>query len=216
MRQAPLLSILMPHPSADNERQYWQVAFFTDGLSKTTSPARFPAMTCRGGRGNIRVGIGRIALMLLRSLALHSSLLPWGPCSGHGAGDRRSGVSRILARPGELATVPINHILTAHDCRGDVAGKIKVYVRALRSCHGDDLKGIPDESTPDLIDGEWYFSGDDLPSGGNARFHSEWTVRCGIRLETIRMLAAWTPTCSLTIRNTAPKRIPRSSAPRHS
>ena len=51
------------------------------------------------------------------------------------------------------------------------------------SCHGDDLKGISEQHTPDLTDAEWRFSGDDLDSGGLKKFPSdvEWTVRYGIR-----------------------------------
>src|SRR5260370_22679956 len=50
-------------------------------------------------------------------------------------------------------------------------------------CRGADLKGMPDQHTPDLTDAEWRFSGDDLPSGGLVKLPSdvEWTVRYGIR-----------------------------------
>jgi cytochrome c oxidase cbb3-type subunit 3 len=90
----------------------------------------------------------------------------------------------FLARPGELASVPVNDIAKSLRLTGGamLLGK-KVYARSCAACHGADLKGIPGQHTPDLTDGEWRFSGDDLPSGGNVKFPSdvEWTVRYGIR-----------------------------------
>jgi cytochrome c oxidase cbb3-type subunit 3 len=90
----------------------------------------------------------------------------------------------FLARPGELASIPVNDIaksirLTA----GAMSLGKKVYEKNCAACHGADLKGIPDQHTPDLTDAEWRFSGDDLASGGNVKFPSdvEWTVRYGIR-----------------------------------
>ncbi len=90
----------------------------------------------------------------------------------------------FLARPGELGSIPVNDIfrslrLTA----GAMSLGKKVYEKSCASCHGADLKGIPDQHTPDLTDAEWRFSGDDLASGGNVKFPSdvEWTVRYGIR-----------------------------------
>jgi cytochrome c oxidase cbb3-type subunit 3 len=90
----------------------------------------------------------------------------------------------FLARPGELGSFAVNDIfkslrLTA----GAMSLGKKVYEKNCAVCHGADLKGIPDQHTPDLTDGEWRFSGDDLASGGNVKFPSdvEWTVRYGIR-----------------------------------
>jgi cytochrome c oxidase cbb3-type subunit III len=90
----------------------------------------------------------------------------------------------FLARPGELGSFAINDIfkslrLTA----GAMSLGKKVYEKNCAMCHGADLKGIPDQHTPDLTDAEWRFSGDDLASGGNVKFPSdvEWTVRYGIR-----------------------------------
>jgi cytochrome c oxidase cbb3-type subunit III len=59
----------------------------------------------------------------------------------------------------------------------------KVFADHCAGCHGEDLKGLPDQHTPDLTDAEWRFAGDDLPSGGATKFPSdvEWTVRYGIR-----------------------------------
>jgi cytochrome c oxidase cbb3-type subunit III len=90
----------------------------------------------------------------------------------------------FLARPGELGSIPVNDIfksirLTA----GAMSLGKKVYEKSCTTCHGADLKGLPDQHTPDLTDAEWRFSGDDLASGGNVKFPSdvEWTVRYGIR-----------------------------------
>jgi cbb3-type cytochrome c oxidase subunit III len=90
----------------------------------------------------------------------------------------------FLARPGELGSFAVNDIfkslrLTA----GAMSLGKKVYEKSCATCHGADLKGIPDQHTPDLTDAEWRFSGDDLASGGNVKFPSdvEWTVRYGIR-----------------------------------
>jgi cytochrome c oxidase cbb3-type subunit 3 len=92
----------------------------------------------------------------------------------------------FLARPGELASVPVNDIAKSiRMTAGAMSLGKKVYARACASCHGADLKGVHDQHTPDLTDGEWRFSGDDLASGGNLKFPSdvEWTVRYGIRSE---------------------------------
>ncbi|MBO0752797.1 MAG: c-type cytochrome [Bradyrhizobiaceae bacterium] len=90
----------------------------------------------------------------------------------------------FLARPGELASVPVNDIIRSLRMNGEAMslGR-KIYATSCASCHGADLKGIPEQHTPDLTDSEWRFSGDDLPSGGNVKFPSdvEWTVRYGIR-----------------------------------
>jgi cytochrome c oxidase cbb3-type subunit 3 len=90
----------------------------------------------------------------------------------------------FLARPGELGSFAVNDIfkslrLTA----GAMSLGKKVYEKNCAMCHGADLKGMPDQHTPDLTDAEWRFSGDDLASGGNVKFPSdvEWTVRYGIR-----------------------------------
>src|SRR5260370_3790180 len=90
----------------------------------------------------------------------------------------------FLARPGELGSFAVNDIFksTRRTGGGMWLGK-KVYEKNCAMCHGADLKGIPDQHTPDLTDAEWRFSGDDLASGGNVKFPSdvEWTVRYGIR-----------------------------------
>src|SRR5262249_24399739 len=72
----------------------------------------------------------------------------------------------FLARPGELGSFAVIDIfkslrLTA----GAMSLGKKVYEKNCAVCHGADLKGIPDQHTPDLTDGEWRFSGDDLASG---------------------------------------------------
>lgn len=89
-----------------------------------------------------------------------------------------------LAPPEALAAVPSNDIVKSIRLNGQ-AMKLgrAVYDKSCASCHGADLKGITDQHTPDLTDGEWRFSGDDLASGGLTKFPSdvEWTVRYGIR-----------------------------------
>jgi cbb3-type cytochrome c oxidase subunit III len=90
----------------------------------------------------------------------------------------------FLARPKELASVPINDIVKSIRLNaGAMTLGRKVYDKTCAGCHGADLKGVADLHTPDLTDAEWRFSGDDLASGGNVKFPSdvEWTVRYGIR-----------------------------------
>jgi cbb3-type cytochrome c oxidase subunit III len=88
------------------------------------------------------------------------------------------------ARPEELATIATNDILKSLRLSKTamVLGR-EVYEKSCASCHGADLKGLPDQHTPDLTDAEWRFSGDDYESGGHTKFPSdvEWTVRYGIR-----------------------------------
>jgi cytochrome c oxidase cbb3-type subunit III len=90
----------------------------------------------------------------------------------------------FTARPEELASVAVNDIVKSLRLNKTamVVGQA-VYNKSCASCHGADLKGIADQSTPDLTDAEWRFSGDDYQSGGVTKFPSdvEWTVRYGIR-----------------------------------
>jgi cytochrome c oxidase cbb3-type subunit III len=90
----------------------------------------------------------------------------------------------FFAKPEELATYSVNRIARSLrlNRQAVVLGKA-VYAEHCASCHGADLKGLPDQHTPDLTDSEWRFSGDDLDSGGLKKFPSdvEWTVRYGIR-----------------------------------
>jgi cytochrome c oxidase cbb3-type subunit III len=90
----------------------------------------------------------------------------------------------FLARPEDLAPIAVNDILKSIRQTGGamILGK-KVYDKSCAGCHGADLKGIPDQHTPDLTDSDWRFSGDDMASGGNVKYPSdvEWTVRYGIR-----------------------------------
>lgn len=92
----------------------------------------------------------------------------------------------FLARPDDLAAVSVNDIVKSLRMNaGAMALGRKVYAANCASCHGSDLKGIAAAHTPDLTDGEWRFSGDDLATGGNVKLPSdvEWTVRYGIRSE---------------------------------
>jgi cytochrome c oxidase cbb3-type subunit 3 len=90
----------------------------------------------------------------------------------------------FYARPEELASPSANAI--ARSMRMNVTAMglgLEVYDKNCASCHGEDLKGIPAQHTPDLTDANWRFAGDDLDSAGVNRFPSdvEWTVRYGIR-----------------------------------
>jgi cytochrome c oxidase cbb3-type subunit III len=99
-------------------------------------------------------------------------------------GEPEEEYGEFLARPGELSAFAVNDIFKSLRLTGGAMslGK-KVYEKHCAMCHGADLKGMPDQHTPDLTDAEWRFSGDDLASGGNVKFPSdvEWTVRYGIR-----------------------------------
>jgi len=59
----------------------------------------------------------------------------------------------FLARPEELASVAVNDIVKSIRMNGTamVLGR-KVYEKACAACHGADLKGLPDQHTPDLTD----------------------------------------------------------------
>jgi cytochrome c oxidase cbb3-type subunit 3 len=89
-----------------------------------------------------------------------------------------------LARPEELATVRVDRIARSLRLNAQ-AMKLgqRVFADHCAACHGADLKGLPQQHTPDLTDAEWRFGGDDLPSGGVRKRPSdvEWTVRYGIR-----------------------------------
>ena len=90
----------------------------------------------------------------------------------------------FAARPEELATVVVNDIVKSLRLnRTAMELGRTVYDNSCASCHGADLKGVPEQHTPDMTDAEWRFSGDDLASGGLTKFPSdvEWTVRYGVR-----------------------------------
>jgi cytochrome c oxidase cbb3-type subunit III len=89
-----------------------------------------------------------------------------------------------LARPAELATVPVDSIPRSLRLNGQaMALGQRVFAQHCAGCHGADLKGLREQHTPDLTDGEWRFGGDDLTSGGGTKYPSdvEWTVRYGVR-----------------------------------
>ena len=98
--------------------------------------------------------------------------------------DEEEEYGEFLARPEELGSVAVNDIVKSIRMNGTamLQGK-RVYDKHCAACHGADLKGIPDQHTPDLTDAEWQYSGDDLASGGLVKLPSdvEWTVRYGIR-----------------------------------
>ena len=89
-----------------------------------------------------------------------------------------------LVPPEALATVSVNRIVRSLRLNGQamMLGR-KVFADHCAGCHGADLKGLPNQHTPDLTDADWRFGGDDLPSGGEKKYPSdvEWTVRYGIR-----------------------------------
>jgi cytochrome c oxidase cbb3-type subunit 3 len=121
-----------------------------------------------------------IAAAVMASIGCASGTFAQQP----GATEPEEEYGEFLARPTELGSVPVNDILKSlrMNAGAMLLGR-KVYERSCVGCHGADLKGIPEQHTPDLTDGEWRFSGDDLPSGGTVKFPSdvEWTVRYGIR-----------------------------------
>jgi cbb3-type cytochrome c oxidase subunit III len=108
------------------------------------------------------------------------------PAGGHplGAAPTEDEYGEFLARPEELANVPVNEIAKSVRLSAGalVLGKA-AYAKNCASCHGDDMKGIKAAHAPDLTDDDWRFSGDDLPSGGAIKLPSdiEWTVRYGVR-----------------------------------
>jgi cytochrome c oxidase cbb3-type subunit III len=121
---------------------------------------------------------GRLIAAAITALAIGAAAQPAA------AEEPEEEFGEFLGRPVELASVPVNDIVKSLRLNAGamLLGK-KVYAQACASCHGADLKGIPAQHTPDLTDGEWRFSGDDLASGGNVKYPSdvEWTVRYGIR-----------------------------------
>src|SRR5215467_4163013 len=143
--------------------------------------------------GSTRVGARRSvrSLSTNRAHLISAVIVVLGICAAAGAAAQQPPASEpeeeygeFLARPEELGSVPVNDIFKSLRLTGGAMslGK-KVYEKNCASCHGADLRGIPDQHTPDLTDAEWRFSGDDLASGGNVKFPSdvEWTVRYGIR-----------------------------------
>jgi cytochrome c oxidase cbb3-type subunit 3 len=117
-----------------------------------------------------------MAAALLGAVAVaEQSTAPHDPTDDYG---------EFFAKPEELASYSVNRIARSLrlNRQAVVLGKT-VYDQHCATCHGADLKGLPDQHTPDLTDSEWRFSGDDFASGGLTKFPSdvEWTVRYGIR-----------------------------------
>jgi cbb3-type cytochrome c oxidase subunit III len=90
----------------------------------------------------------------------------------------------FIARPEALTSVPVNDIAKSLrlNAIAMITGK-EVYEKNCAGCHGVDLKGSYEKHAPDLTDGFWQFSGDDLPSGGKTKYPSdvEYTVKYGVR-----------------------------------
>jgi cytochrome c oxidase cbb3-type subunit III len=144
------------------------------------------------------VGLSRLSFSLLpehRTCRLISTALlalgvfvcsPMNPAAPQSAAPPQEDeeYGEFAARPEELASVAINDIVKSLRLnRTAMELGRTVYDKSCASCHGANLKGIPDQHTPDLTDSDWRFSGDDLASGGLTKFPSdvEWTVRYGIR-----------------------------------
>jgi len=58
-----------------------------------------------------------------------------------------------------------------------------LYEMHCTTCHGIDLKGVPDTHTPDLTDNNWMYVGDDVDTGGATHTAAdvEKTILLGIR-----------------------------------
>ena len=122
------------------------------------------------------------AALLAFGIFLGSAMM--NPALPEPAAGEEEDYGEFTARPEELVSVATNDIVKSLRLN-KTAMKLgrAVYDKNCASCHGADLKGMPDQHTPDLTDAEWRFSGDDLQSGGLIKFPSdvEWTVRYGIR-----------------------------------
>jgi cytochrome c oxidase cbb3-type subunit 3 len=119
---------------------------------------------------------GALGVALLAAVAIaEQAAPPHDPSDEYG---------EFFAKPEELAGYSVNRIARSLrlNRQAMVLGR-KVYDEHCAACHGADLKGIPEQHTPDLTDDVWRFSGDDLDSGGLKKFPSdaEWTIRYGIR-----------------------------------
>jgi len=84
----------------------------------------------------------------------------------------------------ELASVATNDIAKNPELRSvAMTGGKTLYDANCSSCHGADLKGVPDQHTPDLTDNEWLYIGDDADTGGvvHTAADVEKTINLGIR-----------------------------------
>ena len=84
----------------------------------------------------------------------------------------------------QLASVATDDIAKNPEQRGlALAAGASLFNAHCSSCHGADLKGLPDHHTPDLTDNEWIYIGDDLETGGAVHLASdvEKTIQFGIR-----------------------------------
>src|SRR5262245_6289477 len=126
----------------------------------------------------------RIMSTAVLALGLFLGSAMMNPAAPEPAPGEEEDYGEFTARPEELASVATNDIVKSLRLNKTAMrlGRA-VYDKSCASCHGADLKGLPDQHTPDLTDAEWRFSGDDLASGGTIKLPSdvEWTVRYGIR-----------------------------------
>ena len=151
------------------------------GLSLGSQPAK--------RKYRLRAATGFAALMALVALGAGAGKHVWGPNPAAAQGAKPPDeYGELLARGEELApdAIKVNDIVKSIrlNAAAMTLGR-KVYDEHCAACHGEDLKGIPEQHTPDLTDSEWRFSGDDLITGGATKYPSdvEWTVRYGIRSE---------------------------------
>src|SRR5215813_15254335 len=91
---------------------------------------------------------------------ISATLMAFGICAAVGTAAQQTPApepeeeyGEFLARPGELGSIPVNDIakslrLTA----GAMSLGKKVYEKHCAACHAADLKGIPDQHTPDQTD----------------------------------------------------------------
>jgi cytochrome c oxidase cbb3-type subunit 3 len=88
------------------------------------------------------------------------------------------------ARLAQLTPVPVNDIAAMPELNTIAMEEgRRLYEVHCASCHGADLKGLPDQHTPDLTDNDWMYAGDDLDTGGmiHTAADIEKTVTNGIR-----------------------------------
>src|SRR5215475_4049231 len=111
------------------------------------------------------------AALLAFGIFLGSAMM--NPALPEPAAGEEEDYGEFTARPEELVSVATNDIVKSLRLN-KTAMKLgrAVYDKSCASCHGADLKGLPDQHTPDLTDAEWRFSGDDLVSGGTTKYPS--------------------------------------------
>jgi cbb3-type cytochrome c oxidase subunit III len=162
-------------------RLLWRVRF----NAKTKGPSPMDSHLKHQNLAGAPWRTHRFMLLVLTVFAIAAcSQAPIASTATPAAAAEAEEYGEYLARPEELAPVPVNDIVKSLRLNG-IAMKLgkTVFDRNCAACHGEDLKGSREQHTPDLTDAEWRFAGDDLRSGGLVKYPSdvEWTVRYGIR-----------------------------------